>query len=175
MSTRSLINRAPIDRPAVIDLEASGFGSRSYPVEVGFALADGERFCTLISPPEEWTHWTEEAERVHGLTREILFTHGIPVREVARALNDRLAGLTLYSDGWVVDQPWLTTLFAAAGMAQMFTVSPLELILSEPQMAIWSETRDQVISDLDLSRHRASSDAEIIQETWVRTRAATAG
>ncbi|NNM00299.1 MAG: hypothetical protein HKO62_06085 [Gammaproteobacteria bacterium] len=162
-------------RPAVIDIEASGFGAGSYPVEVGFALSDGDRFCTLITPPDEWTHWTEEAQSVHGLPRDILFTHGIPVREVAQALNARLAGQTLFSDGWVVDQPWLTTLFAAAGMAQQFTVSPLELILNEAQMAIWAETRDEVVKALDLSRHRASSDAEIIQETWVRTRKATGG
>ena len=174
MSTQPAAQPPVLARPAVIDVEASGFGTGSYPVEVGFALGSGARFCTLITPHADWTHWTDEAERVHGLTRDVLFTHGLSVPDAAGMLNEHLTGQTLYSDGWVVDQPWLTTLFSAAGVMQRFTVSPLELILSEAQMAIWADTRDRVIEELNLHRHRASSDAEIIQETWVRTRLATA-
>lgn len=36
-------------------------------------------------------------------------------------------------------------------------------------MENWHKTKDQVIKDLDLSRHRASYDAWIIQETYKRT------
>jgi hypothetical protein len=35
----------------------------------------------------------------------------------------------VYTDGWVVDKPWLTTLFYAAGVDMKFTVSSLEMIL----------------------------------------------
>lgn len=45
----------------------------------------------------------------------------------------------------------------------------LEMILNEAQMNMWQETKLQVISDLQLSRHRASADALIIQETYMRT------
>jgi hypothetical protein len=34
----------------VIDVEASGFGRGSYPIEVGFVLPDGEAVCTLVRP-----------------------------------------------------------------------------------------------------------------------------
>ena len=39
-------------------------------------------------------------------------------------------------------------------------------------MALWHPEKDRVTAGLDLSRHRASHDAWIIQETWCRTREA---
>jgi hypothetical protein len=71
----------------------------------------------------------------------------------------------------VVDKPWLTTLFYAARTEMRFHVSPLEMILSEPQMERWRGEKDRVLASMDLSRHRASHDAWIIQETYMRTRA----
>ncbi len=155
--------------PPIIDIEASGFGGSSYPIEVGVALHDGRKFCSLIQPDHEWTHWDDEAERVHGLSRELLRKNGRPVREVADQLSDMLAGMTLYSDGWVVDKPWLITLFYAAGRPMQFTISPLEMILSEQQMATWHETKNRIISQSELTRHRASYDAWVIQETFRQT------
>ena len=160
-----------IAQPFIIDIEASGFGSHSYPIEVGLALERGVKYCSLIMPAPDWTHWDPSAEGVHHIPRQILATHGKTARAVASALNELLAGATVYSDGWVVDQPWLVQLFASAGMAQRFSISPLEMILSERQMELWHEVKRQVIADLALTRHRASFDAEIIQETFLRTRA----
>jgi hypothetical protein len=54
-------------------------------------------------------------------------------------------------------------------MTPNFFLSPLENILKENQMEIWTQTKLQVIADLALIRHRASSDALIIQETFART------
>lgn len=157
------------EEPIIVDVEASGFGGTSYPIEVGLALEDGSKFCTLILPAPDWTHWDESAEKVHRVSRDILETYGKPMREVAEFLNDILSGKTIYTDGWVVDKPWLTTLFHAAGVNMDFSVSPLEMILSEDQMASWHDTKDRVIEEMDLKRHRASLDAVIIQETYKRT------
>ncbi len=159
----------PTSTPFIIDIEASGFGSSSYPIEVGVALENGNRFCSLIVPAPSWQHWDKEAEKVHHISQELLNESGKPILEVADFLNKSLAGLTLYSDGWVVDKPWLTTLFYEAQRPMKFNVSPLETILSEEQMILWKETKVQVIADLNLSRHRASNDAWIIQETFKRT------
>jgi hypothetical protein len=158
-------------RPPIIDVESSGLNARSYPIEVGIAMGSGNRFAALIRPAPEWTYWNPKAEEFHHLTRNILEKHGQPVREVADRLNKLLDGQTVYSDGWVVDQPWISRLYYAAGIRQRFTISSLELILSEPQMEIWHKTKDAVIKELNLTRHRASTDAFIIQETFVRTRA----
>jgi len=158
MNTREL--------PNIIDVEASGFGSQSYPIEVGIVLSDGKRFCSLITPAPDWTHWDPEAERVHKVSREKLNIHGKPLQYVAHTLNSLLSGLTLYSDGWVVDKPWLIRLFECAGIEMAFTISPLEIILSEQQMTLWHQTKDSVILNAGLERHRASNDAWIIQETY---------
>ena len=61
------------------------------------------------------------------------------------------------------------SLFYAAGQPMKFQVSPLELILSESQMERWHPTKNRVIEELKVRRHRASADAWIIQETYRRT------
>ena len=155
--------------PIIIDVEASGFGVTSYPIEIGVALDEGEKFCALILPAPDWTHWDDGAEKVHRVPRDILETYGKPLEEVAAELNTLLEGRTVYTDGWVVDKPWLTTLFYAAGVPMKFTVSSLEMILSEPQMQTWHDTKDRIVEEMNLSRHRASYDALIIQETYNRT------
>ena len=43
------------------------------------------------------------------------------------------------------------------------------MILSPEQMEVWHDTKDQVVEDMELKRHRASYDALIIQETYKRT------
>ena len=160
-------------RPFIIDLEASGFGPHSYPIEVGLALEPGAKFCSLIAPAPGWTHWDAEAEKVHRVPRDILEAYGKPAAQVALSLNELLRDTIVYSDGWVVDQPWLIELFSRAGVPQQFSMSSLEMILSERQMEVWHEVKNQVTSELALTRHRASYDALIIQETYLRTRLAT--
>ncbi len=162
-----------INRPYIVDVEASGFGSRSYPIEIGLALETDTRYCSLILPSPDWTHWDRAAEETHCITRDILATHGKPLVEVALDLNHLLSGSTVYTDGWAVDKPWITRLFAEAGVRQTFNVSSLERILTEPQMEIWHATKEKVIRTMDLTRHRASADAFIVQETFVRTKIKT--
>ena len=100
--------------PCIIDIEASGFGAGSYPIEVGTVLTDGSAYCSLISPEPDWRHWEHSAEGVHGITRETLREHGKPAAAVAQALNDRLRGHTVYTDAWYHDYQWLARLFDAA-------------------------------------------------------------
>ncbi|MBI3560156.1 MAG: hypothetical protein HY080_00345 [Gammaproteobacteria bacterium] len=155
--------------PYIIDIEASGFGQDSYPIEVGLALAPLQRYCALIQPIDEWKHWDERAAHIHGITRETLRCHGKPVQQVATELNALLQNHTVYSDGWVVDKPWIICLFAAARVKQNFFISPLENILNEQQITSWDSTKQGVVHELQLQRHRASYDALIIQETYRRT------
>ena len=156
--------------PFILDVEASGFGSESYPIEIGVALEPGHRRSFLIEPASDWTHWDPMAECVHRITRAVLERHGRPIDEVAGALNAELGGLTLYSDAWVVDKPWLTRLFHAARVPMAFSLSPLECLLPEAQMLLWDASKRQVAAELAAERHRASHDAWVVQETYVRTR-----
>lgn len=163
-------HKTPNYRPNVIDIEASGLGTGSYPIEVGVVLGCGSNYCSLITPASAWQHWDRQAEQVHGISRDTLFMYGKPIKVVATELNQFLADKTVYSDGWVVDKPWLSELFYQSGFQPRFFVSALEMILKEEQMEIWSPTKAKVIEDMALTRHRASADALIIQETYVRTR-----
>lgn len=95
---------------------------------------------------------------------------GYPIEiGIAMDLSRLLFGKMVYSDGWVVDQPWLTKLFYAAHVPQDFRISALELILTEAQMAIWHDTKDRLVREMHLHRHRASDDAQLIQETYIQT------
>ncbi|MGI1669040.1 MAG: hypothetical protein K6L74_01810 [Neptuniibacter sp.] len=162
-------------RPYIIDLEASGFGRDSYPIEVGVALEEGERYCCLIYPDPSWTHWSENAEQCHQISRANLLENGKPIDLVADMLNTLLEGKTVYSDAWSWDTTWLNTLFSKADVSMSFHISPLEMIMNEEQVDIWGSFRDQVIEDLNIVRHRASNDAFLIQETYLRTRKAVKG
>ncbi len=158
------------DNPIILDIEASGFGKGSYPIEVGFALPDKSTFCSLIIPLQSWTHWSLGAQEVHGISRETLMQRGHPVEEVAEQLNYFLGDKTVYSDGWGYDMSWVSLLYEAAGMPMKFKIETLHTLLHEEQLLLWEKTRIEVIKDLGIQRHRASSDARIIQETFIRTR-----
>lgn len=154
--------------PCIIDVEASGFGAGSYPIEVGAVLSDGQAYCSLIHPEPDWRHWEHTAESVHGITRNTLATHGKPAHVVAADLNMRLKGATVYTDAWYHDYQWLARLFDAADMPQMFKLQDLRQLLTEPAMAIWDDTKTQVMQDMNLARHRASNDAKVLQHTLMK-------
>jgi hypothetical protein len=158
-----------ISAPAIIDVESSGLGPDSYPIEVGVSLPSGDRYCNLIHPAPSWTAWDRTAQEIHGISRETILSEGIPIGDVTRELNQLLRNRTVYTDGWVVDHHWIAQLYYEAAIPQRFSVSSLETILSEEQMAIWHETKNRVIKELKLERHRASADARIVQETYMRT------
>jgi hypothetical protein len=160
--------------PAVLDLEASGFGRHSYPIEVGYVLPDGAAYCTLVRPAPDWTHWDPAAERLHGITRETAVRHGRSVDGVARHLNDQLRGLTLYCDGWAHDYAWLHQLFDRADMSPAFRLDNVRTLLSDEEAARWHAIKQEVSAGLHLRRHRASTDARLLQMTLARVRNTTA-
>ena len=136
--------------PAIIDLEASGFGRGSYPIEVGVALEDGTIHAMLIAPADGWDHWDESAEKIHGISREYLKEHGKTVREVAIFLNDLCSGQTLYSDAWSFDS--------------------ITRLLNEDELERWSDVKDQTGQGLGLELHRAANDVKLLRETYKTVR-----
>ena len=159
----------PPELPIIIDVEASGFGRGSYPIEVGFALADGSTHCALVRPESDWNHWCGEAAAMHGITRDILMQRGKPAAEIAHWLNQHLRGADVFSDAWAHDLSWLGKLFEAAEMTPLFNLRALQTLLNEWQLRCWTALRDEVVRDLCIERHRASSDARIIQATYARS------
>jgi|GEM_PF-476055 len=163
-------NSSRITFPAILDFEASGFGSSSFPIEVGVVLSSGQRYCALIRPHKTWTHWNSEAEQLHKISRSKLVECGRPVQEVCAELNELAGKTALYSDGWTHDHSWLIRLYHAAAMAPTFKLSPIEAIATEQQLGCWDDTKKSVQQNLGVLRHRASSDALMIQQTFVESR-----
>ncbi|MYL25056.1 hypothetical protein [Vreelandella massiliensis] len=158
--------------PTLLDIEASGFGRGSYPIEVGIARADGSCCAFLIQPLEEWTHWDPKAELLHGISREQLKHEGHPVRQVACWLNDELSAIgKAYSDSWGYDNTWMSLLFHHAGIIPGFRLEALRILLDEAQLALWNETKEMIIAEQGIHRHRAGDDARLLQLTYARTRA----
>jgi len=155
--------------PVILDLEASGFGAESYPIEVGLALETGATACYLIRPHPDWRHWDPASERLHGLTRDQLVKFGRPVREVAQSLNRLLEAQTVYSDAWSYDHGWISRLFDAAGLLPGFKLDSLQRLFCEAQYEIWNQTLEQVFAECASPRHRASNDARAIQLAYSRS------
>mgnify|MGYP000037580604 FL=1 len=162
----------PLSLPTVLDVEASGFGRNSYPIEVGFVLPDGHTFCTLIRPQAHWTHWDEQAARTHHIPRQVLQECGQAVSLVAQRLNADLRGQTVYSDGWANDYSWLGALFDEAEMTPAFRLENLRKLLSEAEAEQWHVVKTQISSERGAQRHRASADARLLQLTYQRLRSA---
>jgi len=156
--------------PCIIDIEASGFGAHSYPIEIGVVKADGSRYCSLIAPQDDWVHWSDQAEALHRLSRTAIKEKGKPAKHVCRELNRFIGSGSTYSDAWVHDSPWLNRLFWAGRVNPEFHLSPIELITTEDQLMIWDDTKKDLTRQLKIHRHRASADAFLIQQTWLMTR-----
>ena len=159
---------AILKEPLILDIEASGFGAQSYPIEVGLAMQNDKRYCRLIKPQKNWRFWSDEAQSVHGITRELLEKKGEHAVKVAGELNKLLAGRTVYSDAWVVDEPWVIKLFEAANVERLFTLSDITTIFDEQVFEVWDFAKELVIEESAMTRHRASNDAYIIQQTYAR-------
>jgi hypothetical protein len=156
--------------PPIVDVEASGFGSASYPIEVGLVLPTGRSYCSLITPALGWRHWDAGAERVHGVSRDALLRHGRPAHEVAREMNGLLRGMIVYCDSWYHDFTWLSRLFDAGDSAQAFQLEDIRSLLTQKQADNWRATKTQLINELQLDRHRASNDAQVLQSTLLRVK-----
>ncbi|MCY7315848.1 MAG: hypothetical protein LH480_09565 [Rubrivivax sp.] len=154
--------------PCVIDIEASGFGRCSYPIEIGYVLPNGSARCVLIRPASSWTHWDSAAEQMHGISRAVLLAHGHAANEVALALNAALADLTVYCDGWAHDYAWLAALYEEAGLRPHFKLESVNRLLCETQLHQLDGLRRGALAEMGLLRHRASNDARALQLALTR-------
>jgi hypothetical protein len=156
--------------PTVLDVEASGFGRNSYPIEVGYVLPTGHTYCTLIKPEPEWTHWDEQAAHTHHIPRNLLTERGMAATLVAQKLNADLRGQTVYSDGWANDYSWLGALYNVAEISPTFKLENLRSLLTESEAEQWHIVKAQISAERGAQRHRASSDARLLQLTFARIR-----
>ncbi len=168
MSTHLLNPALP---PPILDIEASGFGLGSYPIEVGVILPDGRSWCSLVKPEPAWQHWDPNAAAVHKIEREQLAQHGRTPADIAATLNDWLRGMVVYSDAWAHDYTWLNKLYDAADSVPSYRLENLRALLTDAQAARWHDIKQAVARQAALPRHRASSDARLLQMTVMAVKA----
>jgi len=141
-----------------IDLEASGLGPQSYPIEIAWKDAtSGEQDSFLIDPEttEGWLYWDEFAEELHGIDRQELVDKGLSVTAAVRRLNEKLKGRMVVSDAWEFDRFWLSRLFDAVGVTPEFELQALEHVLTDSQLVQY-----RFIARSQMRRHRAANDVD---------------
>jgi len=156
-------------RPIILDIEASGFGTGSYPIEVGYVDSFGKTWCALVKPEAGCVHWDEGAAALHQISRESLFERGREAASVAAHLNQTFSKQVIYSDGWYQDFVWINRLFDFANMTPSFKLEDLRTVLTPYQQSIWHEAKASIIERRQAVRHRASTDALVLQLTWLKT------
>jgi hypothetical protein len=154
----------------VIDIEASGLHSTSFPVEIGWCADNGVPASILIRPQRSWNleAWDSEAEALHGHSLAKLNLHGMDVVEAASLLNAKLKGSVVLSDGIAFDRHWLAMLFDAAEIEVEFHISDVyEWIGAETRrrkldpQRVHSTLRD--FTEASSKPHRAAEDASLVR------------
>ena len=160
------------DDIAFIDLEASGLGVSSWPIEVGWCGVEGEATSLLIKPREEWVaqHWDDEAERLHGLSIAELQANGEEPKLVCAALNAALKGKRVFCDAPDWDGFWLYRLFGACNVRQEFSLLAFSSLIG----ALNVGNIDQLVAQAEREfphKHRAGADVRHMQAVFALARA----
>lgn len=141
-----------MERPSFfIDFEASGIAPDSYPIEVA-VVSNETVYSSLIKPVRYWTHWSFDAQDMHGLTQDHLLQEGDTPGAVAEQMKQLFSGQVLCSDS-PQDSFWFDVLFEAADLRPTFELKPLEVLVGR-------EAASDIYRLLPTTRHhRALNDA----------------
>ena len=149
---------------AFIDLEASGLGPKSWPIEVGWGFHGWPARSLLIKPHAAWSleAWEKTAEELHRISPDRLIRDGTPVLEIALVLNAAFANANVYSDSPSFDGFWLYRLYEAAGVRSNFRLHNIAELISElTDLAPEEMTRRASIQEPHT--HRAEQDVRHMQ------------
>jgi hypothetical protein len=152
---------------AFIDLEASGLIGASWPVEFGWAFAEGEPQSFLIRPDPSWSMaaWDPSAEKLHGITVERLEREGFDTAAACSRITAALGDRDVYSDAPDWDAYWIMRLFAAAGRRMPFAIREFSRLMP----ALSADEKARILSAADAKaprRHRAADDARHLQALY---------
>jgi hypothetical protein len=187
MGTGLSLEDSPVCRVALIvflDFEASSLSKKSVPIEIAWVFEDGRSHSALIRPAADWEDWAADAEAIHGISRELLASEGVPVEQIAREMVEVLTGHDLYASAPSWDGKWLSVLLRAAGLPR----HALRLGKSRDAfMAIARDVAGAAVTETELSTlvddiveeskeavpaHRALADATLELTRWKLVREA---
>jgi hypothetical protein len=97
----SLSNKEAQQRPPImkniliIDFEASGLHSDSYPTEIAWMdpVQDDKATSYLIKPTRDWldSRWDPQAQELTGISQKMIIEHGMPFIDVAKIAEKVIA------------------------------------------------------------------------------------
>lgn len=160
----------------VLDFEASGLDlPDSYPIEVGIAQIDHDDKITvwssLIQRPSEWTHWNDQSEGVHGISRETIAEYGLPASDVALILNTTLGDGIALVDGHRYDSHWADRLYEAAGIERTWELASYDIaIFGDGHISQETLQRILTLKPRKTPPHRAGEDARLLAEMFLDAR-----
>jgi len=156
------------DRLAFFDIEASGLGPDSFPIEVGWAFASGSSGSFLVRPAPTWTldAWDPLAEDIHGISYEQVLNQGISPWDAALRLNRLMAPpgetrLTVVSDAVEMDTFWLDRLFEESPEDRAFEVRDVNWLRQ-----VLPPHGDEGQHSSESRIHRAEADARLLMQPW---------
>ena len=152
------------------DIEASSLDAGSYPIEAGWAIVDAELTITsdamLITPEPDWTDWSPQAEKVHGIRRCWLDQYGRPAFEVAEAMNSVFGDGVVFSDAPQFEAVWTRRLYDAVGLRRTWRIGDAIPLLRAT--APTKSDNSWLSAHLEDTRlHRADLDALVLAEGYV--------
>lgn len=156
--------------PLIVDLEATGLGENSFPIEISWVNHKGKIFTHFISVEGvDNVEWDENISEINRITLEDL-EDGLSVNEVVALLEESIGDgeLVIYTDGVEWDEFWLRRLYSAAECKfPGFKFIPVEAIPLKKLMdsgldfSAAREEYNQVIEKLRMNTkktHRAKDD-----------------
>ena len=169
-----------------LDFEASSLSDDSYPIEVGWVFEDGRPETHLIRPAPGWTDWDDDAQAIHGISRERLQREGEPHEAVARRILEALSAHAVFVTAPSWDGKWLSVLLRAAGLprhAMRFQDSEAAHVAAAEAglgPAVRPSERETLIAGVILEararlagepvRHEALADAQQERRLWLEVR-----
>jgi hypothetical protein len=167
----------PVGRlPLFLDIEASSLRRPgSYPTEIAWSTADGAVHECLIRPEPQWTDWSESAEMITGLSRDLLRERGQSPAVVAATMNRLLHGEVVYCDGGAHDAFWLERLYEAARVRCEFRLADIRQLIPRGVSTYpdWQTELQLLVrkarGEAGLA-HRAAADVRYLQRLYLHVR-----
>lgn len=151
----------------ILDVEASGLSSDSYPIEIAWVSiingGDNDQFLIDHKTADNWKDWDECAESLHGISR-LSLKSGLCVFIAAQRLNSQLCGCVAVSDHSATDKLWIDKLFKEAGIDRKFEIIDILDLSSGCDSEYYNQFR--VLKSKRIMEHRALSDCMQLRDIY---------
>lgn len=180
-STKVSSDVRPGDDVTIIDVETSGLDPQKHCiVQIGVVrIEDGgvaEEWSANIKP-FEGSVWSEDAERVHGITKYRARKYGVPFESIVPRLKGLMRDNTLLAHNAEFDGKFVGLALARAGEIE-FARGLIWLCTMIASREIWEErgrgthTLDRLKQRLGIRhgrkpQHDALDDAQIVAKIWL--------